>query len=73
MISEPTNEERADRIGCVMQSYCLALEERDFNNDQDDITDLLTDLMHFCQLNEYDFEESLRMARIHYEAEKETP
>lgn len=48
MENEPTNEERADRIDTVMQAYCLTLEGRDFDGDEDDVKDLLTDLMHFC-------------------------
>jgi hypothetical protein len=68
---EPTNEERADRIDTVMQAYCLTLEGRDFDGDEDDVKDLLTDLMHFCARMEIDFEENLRVARDNYEHERE--
>ena len=68
---EPTNEERADRIDTVMQAYCLTLEGRDFDGDEDDVKDLLTDLMHFCGRMEIDFEENLRIARDNYQHEKE--
>jgi len=67
---EPTNEERADRIDTVMQAYCLTLEGRDFDGDEDDVKDLLTDLMHFCERMEIDFEENLRVARDNYEHER---
>jgi hypothetical protein len=67
---EPTNEDRADRIDTVMQAYCLTLEGRDFDGDEDDVKDLLTDLMHFCERMEIDFEENLRIARDNYEHER---
>ena len=67
---EPTNEERADRIDTVMQAYCLTLEGRDFDGDEDDVKDLLTDLMHFCERMEINFEENLLVARNNYEHER---
>lgn len=70
MSHEPTNDERADRIDSTMQAYCLALECRDFECDEDDIKDMLTDLMHFCQRAGIDFEANLQTARMNYEAEK---
>lgn len=69
-ICEPTNEERANRIDTVMQAYCLTLEGRDFDGDEDDIKDLLADLMHFCLRMEIDFEENLRIARNNFEHEQ---
>lgn len=67
---EPTNEERAERIDTVMQAYCLTLDGRDFEGDEDDVRDLLADLMHFCERMEIDFEENLRIARTNFEAER---
>ncbi|MDD2273783.1 MAG: hypothetical protein PHH29_16175 [Desulfuromonadaceae bacterium] len=67
---EPTNEERAGRIDTVMQAYCLTLESRDFDGDEDDVKDMLTDLMHFCERMEIDFEENLRVARNNYVHER---
>ncbi|MSM39128.1 MAG: hypothetical protein GJT30_05860 [Geobacter sp.] len=67
---EPTKEERAGRIDTVMQAYCLTLESRDFDGDEDDVKDLLTDLMHFCERMEIDFEENLRVARNNYNHER---
>ena len=71
MSEEPTNAERADRIDTVMQAYCLTLDGRDFYGDEDDVKDLLTDLMHFCERMEIDFEENLRVARDNYDHERE--
>ena len=70
-MSEPTNEERADRIDTVMQAYCLTLESRDFDGDEDDVKDLLTDMMHFCERAGIDFEANLRVARDNYQAERD--
>jgi len=71
MVQEPTNEERASRIDTVMRAYCLTLEGRDFDGDEDDVKDLLADLMHFCERMEIDFEENLRVAQDNYEHERE--
>lgn len=71
MATEPTNEERAGRIDTVMQAYCLTLEGRDFDGDEDDVKDLLADLMHFCERMEIDFEGNLRVARDNFEYERE--
>jgi len=68
-MAEPANEERANRIVSVMNEYCQVLEGRVFNDDDGDITDLLTDLMHFCEQKGIDFATCLRMARTHYAAE----
>jgi hypothetical protein len=71
LTKEPTNEERAGRIDKVMQAYCLALEGWYFYGDEDDIKDLFTDLMHFCERMKIDFEGNLRVARDNYEHERE--
>jgi len=71
MTKEPTNEERAGRIDAVMQTYCQTLEGWYFYGDEDDIKDLLTDLMHFCERMNIDFEGNLRVARDNYEHERE--
>ncbi len=36
----------------------------------EDVTDLLTDIMHFCQHNKLDFDQCLSMATDHYGEEK---
>lgn len=66
----PANEERAHRINPVMRAYCLALEGRGFNGDEDDVKDLLVDLMHFCVQMEIDFEGNLRVARDNFHCER---
>ncbi len=66
---EPTNEDRAKRIDTVMQAYSLTLEGRDFDGDEGTITDILTDIMHFCQRGEINFDEHVQSARMNFEAE----
>ncbi len=36
----------------------------------EDVTDLLADIMHFCQHNKIDFDQCLSMATDHYGEEK---
>jgi len=38
-------------------------------DDEDALGDLLCDLMHWCDRNGCDFEDALRQAHVHYEAE----
>lgn len=71
MCKEPKNEDRAARIATVMHEYCQVLEGRVFNDDDGDIVDMLADVMHFCNSKGFNFEELLRMAQVHFEAEKE--
>lgn len=35
------------------------------------VIDLLADLMHYCAAAEVDFDEQLRLCRVHFHAEKE--
>jgi hypothetical protein len=68
-MAEPTNEERSNRIVSVMHEYCQVLEGRVFDDDDGDITDLLADMMHFCEQKGFDFITCLKMAFTHYLAE----
>ena len=38
---------------------------------EDSLTDLLCDLMHWADMNDFDFDAALSMARYHYVAETE--
>ncbi len=69
----PTNEERRDRAYSTIDSYCLEAYPDTVHGieiDDEIITDLLTDLQHFCQHNGHDFDTCLNMARHNFEAEK---
>jgi len=71
MAKVPTNEDRADRIDTVMQAYCQVLGGRDFEDDEDDFTNMLVDVMHFCERKGIDFEGNLRVARKDYQYDRE--
>ena len=71
MAKVSTNENRADRIDTVMQSYCQVLGGRDFEDDEDDFTNVLVDMMHFCERKGIDFEGNLRVARKDYLYDRE--
>lgn len=40
------------------------------NEDSDNVTDLLTNLMHYCQQEDIDFKARLWMAEIHFQEEQ---
>ncbi len=62
---ERTNERRASAAFSVVHGY-------GGNGDQkNSIKDLLTDIMHLCRQEEYDFDAMLNMSRLHFQAEIE--
>jgi hypothetical protein len=59
------NDKRASWAGSA-----LAVFMRDTSTeDEDALGDLLADLMHWCDRNNYDFDAALERAHGHYEAE----
>lgn len=61
----PDNEQRAERAEAALSAYA---EDNDtFVSDESNITDLLTDLMHYAGREV--FTTALRMAEIHYNCE----
>jgi hypothetical protein len=40
------------------------------DTNEDGVTDILADLMHYCQRAEIDFDNQLRIARGHYNCER---
>ena len=65
--STPTPEERRDYIHGIFNETSYGEDTLDTG-----VVDLLADLMHYCDLEEIDFELCLNNARMHfnYEAEK---
>lgn len=62
---EVMNERRAEWAAVALSEF-----RRETGADIGDAaSDLLADLMHWCDRNEQDFEEELRRARMHYEFE----
>lgn len=73
--TEPTNEERAERIAKLIPYYmseCLR-EERDDDNEKGELQIMLADVMHFCDVRGFDFERVLNQAHCHHDAERDEP
>ena len=64
-----TNELRAQRAWQATRRYHQECDDSDGDTTDETITDLLADLMHFCDEQGIDFESCSRMATMHYEAE----
>ena len=60
-MSNSENIERADRASMAMIQY---------GGDESDVTDLITDLLHYCRIEGADFDDHLRIARNHFNDEK---
>lgn len=70
-----TNKQRSQRIAAVLATYAesqkaetnapLAVTEADLAQD------LLTDLMHFCDAHELDFDDLLNLGHMAYQEEAE--
>jgi hypothetical protein len=60
--AEPANADRADRIANVKQRYFKDI----CDTDDDFVTDLLTDLRHYCDQNGIDFAHRDATAYQHY-------
>lgn len=56
--------ERAERAAQV-----LDLAELNGSDPESALVDVLADLMHYCHVTSRDFDESLRIARQHFEEE----
>jgi hypothetical protein len=68
--AEPTNGERCNRIECLMLTYRKFLTDGPPEPEETDLADLLTDCMHWAEREGLDFDEELKTARMHYNAEK---
>ncbi len=71
---DPTNAERAARIDQTIETYRNAMGDSPDTCDEDRedrVTDLLTDLMHYCLREEFGFTELLEQAQSHFNAEVE--
>ncbi len=61
----PTNQECVDSAKDALRGYKPGLEW------EDAVTDLLTDLRHFCAANNLDFDDRVRVSLGHFEEEME--
>lgn len=62
---EEMNDARADWAATALQCF----QEETGSEDDTALIDLLCDLMHWCDRNDGDFDQSLQLARMHYDAE----
>jgi hypothetical protein len=69
-MTEPTNQDRAQRIPPALAAYVAATGDGNGEPDETTMRDLLADLMHYSQQNGIDFDQELRIARHHYEHER---
>lgn len=65
----PDPEGMNDRRAAWADMAIRAFQEATGTDDEDALGDLLTDLMHWSDRNNYDFESALCRAKGHYEAE----
>jgi len=69
MINEPiTNRIRAERIDAALAAYRSHVGDGPAEPDEA-VTDLLTDLRHYCDRENLDIADRDRLAEIHYQAE----
>lgn len=66
-MTEPTNEERADRIYRLMLVYKQYLGFSE--NKETYLIDLLTDLLHYCDEMGLDYDRAITTARMHHAEE----
>lgn len=64
---ENMNEDRAAWAACALRHF----QRVTGTDDEDALSDLLCDLMHWSDRNDLDFEAALARAAMHYEAETE--
>lgn len=62
---EGKNDDRAEWAAAALRQF-QCITGTDY---EDCLGDLLADLMHWCDRNDYDFEAALSRARGHYEEE----
>ena len=67
-MSDPTNEERGNRVITLLDAYTEINEPGDEGEDYV-ITDLIADLLHLAHLREHDAGNISRMALNHFENE----
>ena len=72
------NDRRVTRALWALRAYVEAVKAPPISptvfgvkQDQDHVSDLLADLMHYCLGSEYTFDDCLKNARINFNAETE--
>lgn len=63
--------EKLDRIGRV--EHIIDVYQYDYRNGGEPdstLSDVLADMLHYCEANDFDFDDLVRMGRAHYEDER---
>lgn len=71
-MSAPTNDDRAIRATAAVNAYAEAHEDSDQLSDAERLTDLLTDLRHYCKEHRLPFESAVFMSEVHFTEEVAT-
>jgi hypothetical protein len=72
----PKNKERADRAEAALLTYVeLTNSQDDWSYDDKElvVSDLLTDLEHFCELHDLNFSGAIARGNEHYTTESRNP
>lgn len=67
-----TNQQRATRAAGVLKMHALSCDAR-HDTPQDQLTDLLTNLRHYCDQQSIQYSRSARLANDRYLAEADVP
>jgi hypothetical protein len=67
-MTEPTNQDRADRVTTTLAAY-MATKGETPDTPETDLIDLLADIRHFCDTEELALGDLDRIAHGHYLAE----
>jgi hypothetical protein len=71
---EDMNDNRADWAGLAIHKFAQTTGMDEANEDNDTIlSDMLTDILHWCDRNKVDFDECLSVARSNYVDETTLP
>ena len=67
---EPTNTQRIAWAWAALRAFCKAEGVVPDPTPEDDLTDLVTDLMHLCAVEHISFNRILDRAEMHFETER---
>lgn len=68
-----SNLDRAARILPVLEAHAIAQFQPRTDDLADAVQDVLTDLMHFCEVHHLDFDDLLHLSDMAFRAEMEGP
>lgn len=54
----------------MITHFIALMPDADYNDNRENVIDLVTNIRHYCQKKGFDFEEIIRISGCHWEAEK---